>query len=492
MTALATVLDLVNGLAPEKSLLTGLFAMDLACELALPDVQRRAAFYAGLLRQLGCTAYAGEWSRLGNDIALRRAILHGDDMSDVHLARSVTRANTSLKGGVTGLARLLSSSRRLRPQWYAASCDAGRILAEGLGFGVEVTRALDEIHERWDGAGGPNGLVGDAASIVGRIGQVAHVAVVFFLDGDVKMARDALELQSGRALDPVLTKLALSLTPLLATLAEGRLEAAEAVLGAAPPPLTAPKLAAAFGDFADLQTPSTVGHSRAVASVCDAVAENVGVTGDDRARLALAARLHDLGQVLVPTGIWLQKTWTAHERDAANTHPMMTERLLSASPMLKDVARLAGAHHERLDGSGYPRNLSASGLSRAERLLAAADVWVGLREPRAHRAAFELSEARRLLQTEAKEGRLDPDCVCALLGAESPDGRPKPRASSDLTSRELEVLRLLARGATNKEIARTLRISDRTVQHHTIHIYQKLGVRSRAGAVLTALKTGLV
>jgi DNA-binding NarL/FixJ family response regulator len=176
------------------------------------------------------------------------------------------------------------------------------------------------------------------------------------------------------------------------------------------------------------------------------------------------------------------------ERERANSHILETERILAVAPSLAAIGRLSGTVHERLDGTGYPHARNASSLDAAARVLAAADAYQGLLEERAHRPAYSADEAAMLIAEEAKAGRLDAYAAAAV--AECATGGVPKRSSSQraggLTEREVEVLRLMARGLTNREIADSLVISPRTVQQHTIHIYDKCGVSNRAAATLFA------
>jgi HD-GYP domain-containing protein (c-di-GMP phosphodiesterase class II) len=486
LSALVGALDLANGLPGDKSLLTGLFAFELAQEAGLTTAQARHAFHAGLLRHLGCTAYASEEARLGeDDIGLRRALLSSDPLQAGDVVRAVRQANHSPARQAGGLYRLLTSSRRLRAEWSAEACGAAGVLARGLGQPPEVLLALDEVFERWDGRGGPAGLQGEACSAVGRVAQAAHVAVLFALTSSKAVAQEMLATQAGHTLEPRLSKLATQHLPSLGALTPARLERLEASLALAPLSLTARAIAECFGDFADLQTPSTRGHSRRVARACLDGAQALGLPG--REDLELAALLHDLGQVAVPTGLWLRPKWGDADVQAARHHTVTTEQLLARAPLFAAAAPLAGAHHERLDGSGYHRQQRGPALPRAARLLAAAEVFVALQEPRAHRPAHRAAEVTQVLSQEVTAGRLDADCVSALLGTKG-----AAPAASGLTEREVEVLQQLAAGHTNKEIAQTLGISARTVQHHSIHIYEKLGVKTRAAAALLAARAGLL
>jgi response regulator RpfG family c-di-GMP phosphodiesterase len=445
LAALSVILDLANGFTEDKSLLTAVLAQQLAVAQGLDADTRWSALLAALVRHLGCTAFAPVEATLAtDDIALRGHLQRSDPRNQGEVVRAILRANT-----------------RAAPQ---------------LELGPAVERALDEVFEQYDGRGAPQGLVGDAISLVGRIAHVAHEAVLVWLDTGVVAARTALLAHPG--LDPVL---AWATAQLLDGAPGDFLERHHPeVLALARTrglvPLTT--LAAAFGDFADLQLPDGVGHSREVARRVTRAAAQLGFTSQETHEVVLAAHLHDLGMVALPTSLWLTpRAFRAGERERAHAHASFTERVLLAAAPLAHVARIAGAHHQRLDGA---RDASQP---RTARLLAAADVWVALQSNRPHRKALPHHEAIAALRAE----RLDPTCVEALLNE-----RAAAPARTALTERELEVLRLLSRGLTNKEIAQALDISARTVQHHTIHVYEKLGVDTRAGATLEATAAGLL
>jgi HD-GYP domain-containing protein (c-di-GMP phosphodiesterase class II) len=201
-----------------------------------------------------------------------------------------------------------------------------------------------------------------------------------------------------------------------------------------------------------------------------------------------AGLLHDLGRVAVPTGVWERPGPLRHEeRDLVRLHPLHSGRILARSPVLEPLSAIVSRHHERLDGSGYPMGVRAGDLHAPSRLLAAADVWQTLGEHRPHRPAHAPADAARIISAMP----LDRDAVRAVLdAAEAP--RPSfPRLPVDLTDRELEVLRLLASGLTKKQIAERLFISPSTVHTHTVHIYEKCEVSTRAGLAMFAMRHGL-
>jgi HD-GYP domain-containing protein (c-di-GMP phosphodiesterase class II) len=174
-------------------------------------------------------------------------------------------------------------------------------------------------------------------------------------------------------------------------------------------------------------------------------------------------------------------------------HAYWTERVLSQSALLRDAAELASAAHERLDGAGYHRAVPAALLNRPARILAAADTYQAMRESRAYRPALDANKAAEILVGEVAACRLDREAVSAILDVVGAGGRPTRAAwPRGMTDREVEVLRLLAHGKSNKEIAGALGISPRTAQHHVIHIYQKIELNSRAGAALFAVENGLI
>ena len=166
--------------------------------------------------------------------------------------------------------------------------------------------------------------------------------------------------------------------------------------------------------------------------------------------------------------------------------------MFAGSPKLAPAARLAATHHERLDGSGYHRGLAAADLSGAARILAAANAFAALTEERPHRDRCDGNAAARTLTTQGREGRLDPRAVDAVLSAAGETSKQRHSAAVVLSEREIEVLRLLARQNSNKQIARDLGISPKTVEHHVSHIFDKTGCSTRTGAALYATHNALL
>jgi HD-GYP domain-containing protein (c-di-GMP phosphodiesterase class II)/DNA-binding CsgD family transcriptional regulator len=498
LRGLSIVLDLANGLREDKSLATALFAHAIAVRLGATEKVRADAFLAALLRHLGCTSYAHqEATFVEDDVLLRRALATSDSSDPAELARAFVLANPTTDPSGT-LARLAESGPEQRLAWTSEACGGARLLATSMGFGEDVSGALDEVFERYDGRGGPRGRAGEGISLIARIGQVAHVAVSHHAERGQAAARAALvgEQTSGHACDPAMARIALDVLDehpdaLLAG-ADERLRAITPGIAAHTPNVGAAVIAEAFGDFADLQSQHTRGHARGVAKLVSVGATRLGLTPSERHAVILAAHLHDVGAAAVPTRIWeTRDVWSEAARERARMHVYYTERVLSLAAPFHAAAPIAGAHHERLDAAGYHRGIGAERIPIGARLLAAADVLHALREDRPHRAALTRSAAKERVVLLAKEGALDARAVEAAI---APPGAPAREVDglASLTARERDVLRHVAHGKTNKEIASSLGISDRTVQSHTLNVYEKLGVTTRAAAAILASRAGLL
>jgi HD-GYP domain-containing protein (c-di-GMP phosphodiesterase class II) len=254
---------------------------------------------------------------------------------------------------------------------------------------------------------------------------------------------------------------------------------------------------AGFGAVAaltNLKSPWLREHSTNVADLAEAAAWRMQLPPDAVAFLRRAALAHDLGRVGVPNAIWEKPGALAFgEWERVRLHAHFTERAFAQSPALAPIGQVAGAHHERLDGSGYHRGVRAPEIDQPARILAAADCYVAMREARPHRPALDAAATEAELVRDASEGRLDPDAVAAVLVAAGHQVSKRARElPAGLTPRELEVLLALVRGDSNQAIGDALGISVKTAGHHVQHIYEKAGVRSRAAATLWAFEQELV
>jgi len=249
----------------------------------------------------------------------------------------------------------------------------------------------------------------------------------------------------------------------------------------------------AISRFVDLKSPYTLGHSVAVAGLAGAAAESLGASVHEVFLVRRSALVSRYGCLGVSNGIWdKSRPLSASDWERIRLHPYLTQRMLQRSPALAELGAVAVQLRERLDGSGYPAGLTAASIARPARILAAADVYQAMLEPRPHRPARAADEAADELRGEARAGRLAAEAVEAVLSAAGHRPVRRMDGPGGLTAREVEVLRLVARGCSNKDVASRLVISPKTVGTHIEHIYAKLDVSSRTEAGLFAVQHGLL
>jgi HD-GYP domain-containing protein (c-di-GMP phosphodiesterase class II) len=253
----------------------------------------------------------------------------------------------------------------------------------------------------------------------------------------------------------------------------------------------------AMGAFADLKSSYTRGHSTGVAELAAVAAEKLGLPPEEVAEVRRAGYVHDVGRAGVSAGVWEKEgPLTDGEWEKVRMHAQYTERILARPPLLARLGTLGARDHERLDGTGYPHRQAAASLPQGARLLAAADMYQAMRETRPHRRSIPREEIAATLEAEAEKGRLDRTAVRAVLAAAGhriERGRVRRHGHpGGLSDREADVLRLVSRGFTNKQVAAKLELPVRAVGSHLAHAYEKIGVTTRAGAAMFAMKNGIV
>jgi putative nucleotidyltransferase with HDIG domain len=499
LAALSVTTDLAMGQEPEKAIRATVLATEVARHLDLPEPEVADVYYATLLKHLGCTATSHEEALLfGPDDLGARPVAERTDETNLKeaLALMATAGRGTGMRRVTYLARVLTA-REETERIFQAICEVGTRMAARLGLGQRVERALHEMLERWDGKGSPDGRKGEAIAMPVRVAEPATQAVIFHRLGGTDAAMAMAERRSGGMFDPQVVEALRTVGPSVLR----RLDEVDPwveILAVEPTPVREvthdrlQRVAEAFADMVDLKSTFTLGHSAGVAELATAAAERLGL--EDPASLRVAALFHDLGRTAVATGIWEKPgPLTTSEWEQVRLHPYHTERILARSAALEPIAKVAGMHHERLDGSGYHRGTAAAEVSAAARVLAVADAYQAMAQDRPHRPARSTSEAAEMIEGEARAGRFDQECVRAVLEAA---GRPPSRARGSwpggLSDREVEVLRLVSRGLSNRAIAEALVISPRTAEHHVQHIYTKIGASTRAAAAMFAMEHGLL
>lgn len=499
--AMSLATDAGTGQPFEHALRTCLLAARCGDALGLTPTEQSTVVYTALLRFLGCTSDASETAVLagGDEIAFNSAmapVVMADDREGLpHLLRHLGE-DLPLRRRVGRIAAALSDPGG-KARSLSSHCEVGARLATRMGLPVEVVQGVAHAYERWDGKGLPAALAGDDIPLATRIAVVARDVDVTYASSGIDEVRRVLERRRGHAYDPSVSDAFVAGSE--AWLEEiATLDPWDAVLDAEPAPVVEvddsllDDVLAAFADFADLKSPWFIGHSRAVADLAADAASTCRLGAADVTLARRAGLVHDLGTVGVPAGVWNRPGALTREGwERVRTHTYVGERILGRCNALDEIASVAGAHHERLDGSGYHRG--APDASAVAQIVAAADVYRALLEDRPHRAALGSEAAAQVLAEEADAGRLGRAAVDAVLTAAGHrPSVPNVARPSGLTEREVDVLRLIARGRSNKEVAHQLGISAKTVGTHVEHIYAKAGVTTRAGATLFAMEHDLI
>jgi HD-GYP domain-containing protein (c-di-GMP phosphodiesterase class II) len=501
VAALSLGVDLGFGQPMEHVLRECTIALRLADQLGLDDAERSMVYYAALLVNVGCHSDAHEQAKwFGDDIALRSGKYEHEYRSLRAVAatmRLVGSGNPPLHRFRIGL-EFAISGRRDFDGMVARHASLARALAARLGLPQAVQDAVGAAYEQWDGRGWPGGLAGEEIPIAARLTHFAEFVEVAHRLGGIDAAIALAERQSGSQFDPELAAtLRADPEAILGGLDSARTW--DAVIDAEPALRVTVSgdgfdgALLAISDFVDLKSPYTLGHGRAVAELATATAAQLGLSEEETAALRRAGLVHDLGRLGVSNAIWDKPgPLGAGEWERVRMHPYLTERMLHQSTALAPLAAIAVQHRERLDGSGYPRGLSGSAISRPARILGAVDAYQSMREPRPHRPALTAEQAAGELRADVRTGKLDAEAVDAVLRAAGHEVRRRREWPAGLTSREIDVLRLLARGLSSKEIAARLVISPKTARNHIEHIYTKIDASSRVGASLFATEHGLL
>jgi len=501
VAALSLGVDLGFGQPMEHVLRQCLIALRLADHAGLGERDRVAVYYTALLVNVGCHADAHEQAKwFGDDIRLKSGKYtydFGSVRGALALMRLVGTGNPPLHRFRVGLGFVLSGHRELDGM-ISQHARLARTLAEQLDLPDQVREAVGAAYEQWDGHGWPGNLRGEAVPIAARMAQFAEFMEVAHRVGGIDAATVLARRRAARQFDPALVALLCGRPQeILGGLAAG--PAWRTVIAAEPAlavDLSAGQLdraLTAVANFVDLKSPFALGHSAAVAGLSEQAGQRLGLPDEEVVTLRRAGLVHGFGRLGVSNSIWDRPgPLSAGEWERIRMYPYLTERMLHQSAALAPLGEIAVQHRERLDGSGYPRGLSGGAISRQARVLGAADAYQSMREPRPYRPALSAGEAAAELRGEVRAGRLDGSAADAVLEAAG-HRLPRRRAAVlGLTAREMEVLVLLARGMSNRQIAERLVITPKTAGNHVEHIYAKIGASNRAAAAMFAVQHGLL
>ena len=503
VAALSLATDLGIGQPLEFALASCIVAMRLGDALGYSEDALREIYYQSLLRYIGCNVDTHLLASLvGDEFAFRADFALIDNGNNAEALRLMLRYIRRANAGADPLALMQSLAHGLltAPQVkasFAGHCEVAQRLAERLGFGPDIVYALGQLYERWDGKGLPHGLEGEAIAPAVLVVTLAQDALLFYRLGGVEAAIKVARERKGTAYAPhIVERFCQQASQLLA--GSDAEPSWEAVLDLEPGNrewLSEEQLdtaCAAMADFVDIKSPSMLNHSHRVAHLAAEAAQRAALPASDVSMMRRAGWLHDIGKTVISANI-LEKPGklSAHEWEQVRMHPYYVERFLAFSPTLSNIGQLASLHHERLDGAGYHRGLSANMLSLPAQILAMANRYCALTENRPYRAAFNPDAVAATLTDEAHAGRFSGEVVNYVLSSAGHITSP-PGNVVGLSERELEVLRLLTAGHTTRKIAELLVISPKTADHHIQHIYNKIGVSTRAGATLFAIEHHLL
>lgn len=476
-----------------SSRLARLLDVDIATETQV--------FYLSLLMYLGCNTDSEPNHRLFSGSVLENLTPHQFG-GDVEMIRGVLRALPDPDAGIItrsyqAISRLPQAAR-FRGSHFKSMCEVAMVLSDRLGAPPDVSQTFNLLTERWDGRGILGRAEGDEVPVALRIVHVARDGTFQALLGGIHRAAAVVEARGGGAFDPVIARTFAKNAGELLSPSDTGGSIWEDFLALEPKPhrmldpADLDRAVAALGDFADMVSPRLTGHSAGVADLAAAAAAIAGFDEEEQLRIRHGAMVHDVGRVAVHPRIWQKPgPLSADEWEQVRLHPYHTSRVLAPSSALSGLADVACCHHEKLNGSGYHRGVPAAGLSPGSRVLAAADAFHAMGEDRHHRRPLSAHEAADELASQTKLGLFDPDAVAAVIEAAGLARRDVSNPA-DLTSREGQVIGLLARGLQTKQIASKLEISPKTADRHIQNAYRKIGVSTRAAATLYAAEHGLV
>ncbi|MFN2568908.1 MAG: HD domain-containing phosphohydrolase, partial [Candidatus Dormibacteria bacterium] len=476
-------------------------AARLGDHLGLEPGDRGALYYAATLAWVGCVADTPELAAwFGDDIAFRADSRLGD-LAGLPMLRfmlgHVGVGSPALHRIRLG-AGLLATGGKAVERVLLSHCLTTARMAERFGLGAEVCGPLQQVFTRWDGKGVPGDVGGEAIAFPMRLLHLADVVEVYHRTGGPESALKTARARRGTQFDPAVVDGFCGVAP--DVLGDPSTEIDwDAFIGGEPAlqrRLTEHELDAAIeamADFTDLRSPSRAGHSRGVGDLVARAAADTGLPPVDVVAAHRAALLHDVGLHGLPATI-LEKPGplSSSEWERMRMHTYYTERMLARPVALARLGAVASLTHERCDGSGYHRGLAGPAIPVAGRLLAAACAYRAMIEPRPYRPAMTAKQATAELRADVRAGRLDPAAVDAVLAAAGQSRGKRLSGPAGLTPREIEVLMLIARGASTRQVAGRLAITPKTAETHIERIYSKTGASTRSTATLFAMQYGLL
>ena len=499
--AFSLAADLGLGQPMEHVLRSWVIAAQLGDHVGLAPETRADLFYTATLAWVGCVADTPEVATwFGDDIAFR------GDSREIDLAglpmigfmlRHVGLGSPAMHRLRLGVSFVIRGAKAVE-RGLMSHCLTTARMAERLGLSTEVGIALQQMFTRWDGKGVPSGVSGEGIALPMRLFHLAEIVEIFHREGGVDAAVDVAKSRRTTHFDPALVDAFCSVAadvlgdPAVSPDCYSLIET-EPSLQRRLTDADFDTALEAIADFTDLRSPPRAGHSRGVADLAGSAAADCGLPPADVRALRRAGLLHDLGlHGLSATILDKPGPLSPSETERMRLHTYYTERMLSRPPALVRLGTIASMAQERCDGSGYHRGLKGAAIPTTARLLAVSCAYRAMTEPRPHRPAMTPKQAVRELRGEVRAGRLDAEAVDAVLSAAGQSRGKRRSGPAGLTPREVEVLVLIARGASTRQAAQRLGITPKTAETHIERIYTKTGASTRSTATLFAMQHGLL
>jgi HD-GYP domain-containing protein (c-di-GMP phosphodiesterase class II) len=403
--------------------------MHIGREIGLSQDELWELYYTLLLKDLGCSSNAARICELylTDDLNFKHGFKTiGDSLPQV---LKFVLKHTGLKAGLAERFRsvltILRDGPRIAHELIATRCQRGADIARLLRFPDGVANGIYSLDEHFNGRGKPDGLVGEAIPVYARIALLAQVIDVFHTSEGPESALSEAREHAGHWFDPTLVQAferAAGQAQFWKTLRSKTIDREVQALEPAAREISLDDeylddIAAAFGEVVDSKSPYTSGHSIRVALYTDMIGEALGLSPERRRWLKRGALLHDVGKLGVSNTV-LDKAGKLDEEEwsAVRLHAQYTEAILSRIGAFSELARIAAAHHERLDGGGYPRGVKADQISIETRIITAADIFDAITAERPYRSAIPIPRALEMM-AETVGTAIDPDCFEALKRA---------------------------------------------------------------------------
>ncbi len=424
--ALSYALDLTEGQPPGHCVRACWIGMHLGRAIGLSEETLQEVYFTLLLKDLGCSSNAARICELylTDDLKFKRDFkwVDGSFPQVVRFALENTALGAGIVTKIRTILGSLETKDEVAQELIATRCNRGAQIAKRLRFGDAVAAGIYHLDEHWNGTGHPDQLEGEAIPIHSRIALLAQVLDVFFGSEGAAAAIEEARSRSGTWFDPDLVYALVAMGAdheMWATLrspfiARSVFEMAPARCAVRVDDDYLDEIAAAFGEVVDSKSPYTSGHSARVALYTDLVAKELGLSPERRRWLHRGALLHDVGKLGVSNSI-LDKPGKldAAEWEAIQRHPVYTEQILVRIPHFDELAVVSAAHHERLDGKGYPRGISADHISLETRIITVADIFDAITAERPYRGATEPQKALAIM-AESVGTAIDGRCFEAL------------------------------------------------------------------------------